>query len=220
MNAQQASTVATPATVPGVQIELLTVSGPSADGIGEVTNNVWIIGAEANCVVFDAPHRAGPILGAIAGRRLVGILCTHAHQNHIGALEELRAATGAMAYLHVDDRPLWDETVPEPAEMELSDGDELTSHGVTLKVMHTPGHAPGACCFYTPELKVLFSGDTLIKGGPGPAVRNSRMELLVDSIEERLLTLPPDTLVLPGHGEVTTIGAEIANRAKWLLPVG
>jgi glyoxylase-like metal-dependent hydrolase (beta-lactamase superfamily II) len=119
---------------------------------------------------------------------------------------ELAEATGAKMYLHPADEPLWrlvhpDEKMPEP----LRDGQEIAG----LTVLHTPGHSPGAVCFYAPELTSVFTGDTLFQGGPGATGRSySDRPTIERSIRERLLTLPPATVVHTGHGPDTTIAAE------------
>ena len=84
--------------------------------------------------------------------------------------------------------------------------------GITLRVLHTPGHAPGGVCFHAPDLGVVFTGDTLFNGGPGATGRShSDRDVLVGSISDKLLTLPDETVVHTGHGDDTTIGAERAN---------
>lgn len=89
--------------------------------------------------------------------------------------------------------------------------------GITLHVLHTPGHAPGACCFHSPELGAVFTGDTLFHGGPGATGRSfSDYDTIVRSIATRLLTLPKDTVVHTGHGEDTTIGTEAPHLPEWL----
>lgn len=210
---------ALPRSEAGVRVEHLVTSGTfSLDGgTWEVDNNVWILGDDTQCVVIDAPHAAEPILAAIGDRRLLGVLCTHAHDDHITAVLQVCGATGAPAYLHPGDRVLWDRVHPTPPDHELADGDVLRVGDVDLQVLHTPGHAPGACCFSVPALGVLFSGDTLFKGGPGATGRSfSDFPTIVESIEQRLLTLPGDTVVLTGHGDATTIGAEQPHVGEWL----
>jgi glyoxylase-like metal-dependent hydrolase (beta-lactamase superfamily II) len=208
-----------PASPGGVRIDHLITSGTfSLDGgTWEVDNNVWLLGNDDECVVFDAPHVSAPILAAIGDRRLVAILCTHAHDDHITAVGELRAATGAPTYLHPADRVLWDRVYDTPPDRELADGDELRVGDVTVRVLHTPGHAPGACCFVVPELGVVFSGDTLFQGGPGATGRSfSSFPTIIDSITSRLFDLPDETVVLTGHGGSTTIGAERPALQDWL----
>ena len=212
-----------PATLPtsagGVRVGHLVTSGTfSLDGgTWEVDNNVWILGDDTQCVVFDAPHVSAPILDAIGDRTLLAILCTHAHDDHITAVGELRAATGASAYLHPDDRVLWDRVYDVAPDRELADGETLPVGDVEVQVLHTPGHAPGACCFYVPALGVLFSGDTLFNGGPGATGRSfSDFPTIIESVSGRLFALPDDTVVLTGHGDATTIGDERPHLQEWI----
>ena len=168
-------------------------------------------------LVVDAAHDAPAILEAVGGRRVVAIVCTHGHNDHVNAVGDLVRATGATASLHPDDRVLWDQTQPEPPGGELADGQVFTVGDVELTVLHTPGHAPGACCLHAPALGVLLSGDTLFSGGPGATGRSfSDFPTIIDSISERLLTLPADTVVLTGHGDTTTIGDEAPHLQEWL----
>ncbi len=203
----------------GVGIEHLVTSGTfSLDGgTWAVDNNVWILGDERECVVVDAPHEAAPILAAIGDRRLVAILCTHAHDDHVTAVREVASATGAAAYLHPADRVLWDRVHDSPPDHDLADGDVVRVGDVDIEVLHTPGHAPGACCFSVPALGVVFSGDTLFNGGPGATGRSfSDFPTIVESITGRLLSLPAETVVLTGHGDATTIGTEQPHVGEWL----
>ncbi|MEN8653028.1 MBL fold metallo-hydrolase [Streptomyces sp. 21So2-11] len=204
----------------GARIDHLVTSGTfSLDGgTWDVDNNVWIVGDDTEAVVIDAAHDADAIAAALGGRTLRAIICTHAHNDHIDAAPALATATGAPILLHGDDLPLWKQTHPDRApDGELTDGQSITVAGVTLTVLHTPGHAPGAVCLYAPELSTVFTGDTLFQGGPGATGRSfSHFPTIVDSIRDRLLTLPPDTEVRTGHGDPTTIGAEALHLQKWI----
>ena len=125
--------------------------------------------------------------------------------------------TGAAAYLHPADRVLWDQTQEAAPDAELADGQTFAVGDVELRVLHTPGHAPGACCFHVPALDVLFSGDTLFNGGPGATGRSfSDFPTIIDSIRDDLLTLRDHTIVLTGHGDATSIGAEKPHVQEWL----
>ncbi|MGW3097558.1 MBL fold metallo-hydrolase [Streptomyces sp. NPDC001102] len=202
------------------RIEHLVTSGTfSLDGgTWEVDNNVWLVGDDREVVVIDAAHDADAIAEAVGERRVRAIVCTHAHNDHIDAAPELAARTGAPVLLHPDDLPLWKQTHPDRSpDAELADGQVLSVAGVELTVLHTPGHAPGAVCLHVPALGALFSGDTLFAGGPGATGRSySHFPTIVESIRERLLTLPGDTVVHTGHGETTTIGAEAPHLQEWI----
>ena len=194
------------------RIDHVVTSGTfSLDGqTFDVDNNVWVVGDDAECVVIDAPHAVAPIVELVAGRTVKAILCTHAHDDHVRVAPELSAALHAPVLLHPDDLPLWRLAVgDEIPDGDLADGQEIEVAGTTLRVLHTPGHSPGAVCFHAPELNVLFSGDTLFHGGPGATGRSfSDRHLLLRSITDQLLALPPTTIVKTGHGDDTTLADE------------
>ena len=184
----------------------------------DVDNNVWVIGDDAECVVLDAPHDVAAIREVIGDRRVVAIIATHAHDDHVRVAPELARATGAPVLLHPADRVLWDMVHPDTApDGELTDGQTISVGGTTLRVLHTPGHSPGACSLYAPDLGAVFTGDTLFAGGPGATGRSySDFGTIVESIRTRLLTLPPETVVHTGHGDDTTIGAEAPHLDEWI----
>ena len=172
----------------------------------EVDNNVWVVGDDETCVVIDAPHDVDGILSVVGGRRVTAILLTHAHDDHVRVAPQLAEATGAPLYLHPAEEPLWKLTHPDrPMPAPLADGQEIAG----LQVLHTPGHSPGAVCFYAPELGCVFTGDTLFHGGPGATGRSfSDYDTIVTSIKERLFKLPSATVVHTGHGRDTLIANE------------
>jgi glyoxylase-like metal-dependent hydrolase (beta-lactamase superfamily II) len=188
-------------------------------GSWDVDNNVWVIGDDTDCVVIDAPHEVEPIVGLIGDRRLLAVLCTHAHDDHITVAQDLADRYDAPIRLHPDDAVLWRMTYRHAAFDPLADGDRIAVGGIELEVLHTPGHAPGAVCFYAPALGAVFTGDTLFNGGPGATGRSySDHDTIVASIRSRLLSLPPQTIVHTGHGDDTTIGAEAAAADGWMPP--
>ncbi|WP_030332536.1 MBL fold metallo-hydrolase [Micromonospora parva] len=202
------------------RVEHAVTSGTfSLDGqTFDVDNNVWVIGDDRECVVLDAPHDVAAILALVGDRQVKAILATHAHDDHVRVAPELAEATGAPVLLHAADRVLWDMVHPHlPPNGELHDGQSIEVGGTTLRVLHTPGHSPGACSFHAPELGAVFTGDTLFAGGPGATGRSySDFDTIVRSIRTRLLTLPPETVVHTGHGDDTTIGAEAPHLQEWL----
>jgi glyoxylase-like metal-dependent hydrolase (beta-lactamase superfamily II) len=183
----------------------------------DVDNNIWVVGDDDECVVIDAPHSVDDILAVVGGRRVKAILLTHAHDDHCRVAPTLREAVVAPIFLHPDDKPLWSLVHEDYLwDLDLPDGWELEVAGTTVRTLHTPGHAPGGCCFVVDDLGCVFTGDTLFHGGPGATGRSySDRGLLEESIRTKLFGLPDDTVVHTGHGEDTTIGAERERSADW-----
>jgi glyoxylase-like metal-dependent hydrolase (beta-lactamase superfamily II) len=203
-----------------VRIDNIVIPGTfSLDGKDyDVENNVWLIGDDERVVVIDAPHDAAPIVEAVGGRRLEGILCTHGHNDHITAAVDLAGATGAPIALHPADSMLWDTVHPgRPPEIALAHGDVLNMGGAQFQVWHTPGHSPGGVCFYLAETAVIFTGDTLFRGGPGATGRSfSSFPEIIESLRRLLMYMPPDTVVHTGHGESTSVGDEAPHIEEWV----
>jgi glyoxylase-like metal-dependent hydrolase (beta-lactamase superfamily II) len=202
-----------------VRLEHTTTSGTfSLDGESwQVENNVWVVGDDSECVLIDAPHEAEPILDIVDGRTVRAILCTHAHDDHVTVAGQLQQATGAPIRLHPDDDVLWRQSYPDLDYQPLADGDAVKVAGIELQVLHTPGHSPGAVCFYAPSLAMVFTGDTLFQGGPGATGRSySDFDTIISSIRSRLFALSPATAVHPGHGNSTTIGTEAPSLQDWI----
>ena len=196
-----------------VRVDHAVVSGTfSLDGeTHEVDNNIWVIGDDEECLVIDAPHDVDAIMDVVAGRQVKAIVLTHAHDDHSRMAPALRDRVTAPIMLHPDDRPLWELTHTDTLwDVDLSDGQSIKIGGAAVKVLHTPGHAPGAVCLYVHDLDCVFTGDTLFQGGPGATGRSySDADVIVDSIRSVLFRLPEETVVHTGHGDDTTIAAEM-----------
>lgn len=167
----------------GVRVDRVVTTGwePAPDGVLPATNT-WVVGDDRECLVIDAAHDGRVIVKSIAReRRVLGVLLTHGHLNHIDAVGQVCDGTRAPAYLHPADRPLWDEFYPVTPDRELASGAELTVGDAMVHVLHTPGHTPGSCSFHVPALRVVVTGDAELDGP--------------------LLALPEDTQALPGHGD-------------------
>ena len=203
-----------------IRIDRLVTSGTfSLDGgTWDVDNNVWIVGNDAECLIIDPAHDPDAVEAAVAGRKVKSILLTHGHDDHIGAVGQVRDRVGAPVYLNREDWMLWERVFPgtEP-ENAIADGDTFDVAGARLVALHTPGHSPGSICFYLQSEGTVFSGDTLFQGGPGATGRSfSDFPTIIESIRTRLLTLPAETVVLTGHGDPTTVGAEAPQLAEWI----
>lgn len=191
--------------------------GLPAEGI-EIENNVWLLGDDQQVIIIDAAHDANAIVRAVGEREVLGLLLTHGHVDHVNAAVATSQALDTHVYLHPSDLFLWQETHGDTLpDFELSDGASFMVAGVDVTTVHTPGHTPGSVCFVVPALETVFSGDTLFQGGPG-ATRweYSSFEQIVESIRDRLFSLPTSTAVNPGHGESTSIAAEQPALETWL----
>ncbi len=139
------------------------------------------------------------------------VLETHGHWDHIQAVPEIRDA-GYSVHVTAEDAdmlPSYDEILEDESVIEVG--------RLRLHTLSTPGHTPGSMCFRLEGSPVLFSGDTLFPGGPGnTSFDNADFDTIITSIDRRLFTLPEETLVLPGHGDDTTIGAERPNLDAWI----
>ncbi len=150
------------------------------------------------------------------------ILLTHAHADHIGAVYELKNYTKAKVLVHEEDYEMLrnskinhsdligDKTIEIDADVKLKDNDEISIGKIKFKIIHTPGHSKGSICIKFG--KVIFTGDTLFEGSIGRTdLEGGSFEEIIKSIKEKIITLPNDTVVYPGHGPSTTVENEKAN---------
>jgi len=164
--------------------------------------NAYIIECRGSgeSTLIDAPERSDLLAAALERTSPRVLLLTHGHPDHTGALRALRIKLGVPLAAHAGDADI----LPAPIDIRLEDGDEIRVGGVTMSVIHTPGHTPGGLCFRLEN--ILFSGDTLFPGGPGRTATPEDFRVIFKSIRDKLMPLPDSTQVHPGHGPPTTIG--------------
>jgi glyoxylase-like metal-dependent hydrolase (beta-lactamase superfamily II) len=194
--------------------------------VTDFMTNCFIIGDEhtRRCFIIDPGGEADRILNEAvsSGMEVAALIMTHAHVDHIGAVGEIKARTGAPVMLHRLELPLFQsasrmgrlfgihmQQPPDPDSL-LAEGDEVSlGNSLVLKVIETPGHSPGGISLYAADSKLCFAGDTLFAGSIGRTdLPGGDYRTLLSSIKDRLLPLGDDVKVLPGHGPATTLGAE------------
>jgi glyoxylase-like metal-dependent hydrolase (beta-lactamase superfamily II) len=195
--------------------------------LGDFQTNCYVVRAEessSDCLVVDAGLDAEELLDLLARHRLspVAIILTHGHVDHIvGAAALRRQFPQVRLYIHKLDAPMLADPranlsvmmgmtfTVEPAEVLLADGDTVEQAGITLRVLHTPGHTPGGISLYSESEGLVFVGDTLFADSVGRTdFPGGDMEQLLAGIRTKLFALPDNTVVYPGHGMRTTIGRE------------
>ncbi len=193
--------------------------------VGPLQCNCSIIGDEhtREAMVIDPGDDIDDVLAIVRKHNLQvkQILVTHAHIDHVGGAMKLRAATGAPLLLNQNDYALLKMLdvqaawigVPAPGKVEIdhsiSTGETVTAGSHTANILHTPGHTEGSVCLYFPAEKKLIAGDTLFAGSIGRTdLPGGSMQKIMQSLRETVLALPDETIVVPGHGPLTTIGEE------------
>jgi len=193
--------------------------------VGPLHCNCSIIGDEASreAMVIDPGDDIADVLALIQKHNLQvkQIVITHAHIDHVGGAMKLRAATGAPILLNQNDYTLLKMLdvqaawigVPPPGNVDIDHSvgelDKVQAGSLVAQVMQTPGHTEGSICLYFPAQNKLIAGDTLFAGSIGRTdLPGGSFEKIISSIHEKLLTLPDETIVVPGHGPLTSIGEE------------
>ena len=190
--------------------------------VGPFASNCYIVGSQSNKegMIIDPGDEAKRILKKVEGLKLdiKFIVLTHGHIDHTGALKEVREATGAEVVIHGDDAKSLKEQplgkifglfypTPPPPDRLLKGGDSVDIGDLHFSVLHTPGHTPGGVCLLGEG--VVFSGDTLFNYSIGRSdLPGGNYSQLMNSLQTKLMALPDNTIVYPGHGPETTIGAE------------
>ena len=180
--------------------------------------SAWVIGDDDEAIVIDPGPDAAGVLDAVGDREVLAVICTHGHADQVAAAMDVAERDEAPVALHPRDRALWREAHPgQDADIEMEDGGVFDVADVRLEVIHAPGHTPGSVCLYCEDLGAVFTGHVLLAEGPAPQDGEfPDFAGQLTAIGESLLTLPPDTRVLPGHGPETTIALAEKNFEAWV----
>jgi glyoxylase-like metal-dependent hydrolase (beta-lactamase superfamily II) len=181
--------------------------------VGPMDNNVYVLRCTqtGDAVLLDAANEHERLLDLCKALDVRTVLETHGHWDHIQAVPEVRDAGYEVGVTAADADML------DSYDYLLEDESVIEVGRLRLHTLATPGHTPGSMCFRVEGSPVLFSGDTLFPGGPGnTSFEGGDFDTIIESISGRLFTLPADTLVLPGHGDDTTIGTEQPNLDEWI----
>jgi glyoxylase-like metal-dependent hydrolase (beta-lactamase superfamily II) len=181
--------------------------------VGPVDNNVFVLRCKetGDAVLLDAANEHERLLDLCRALNVRTVLETHGHWDHIQAVPAVRDA-GYEVGVTAEDAAMLDAY-----DYLLEDDSVIEVGRLRLHTLATPGHTPGSICFRLEGSPVLFSGDTLFPGGPGATkFPGGDFDQIIESIDRRLFTLPPETQVLPGHGDDTTIGTERPHLDEWI----
>jgi glyoxylase-like metal-dependent hydrolase (beta-lactamase superfamily II) len=181
--------------------------------VGPVDNNVFVLRCKqtGDAVMIDAANEHEKLLELCQRLGVRRVLETHGHWDHIQAVPAVRDA-GYDVGVTAEDASMLDSY-----DFILDDDSVIEVGKLRLRTIHTPGHTPGSICFRLEGSPVLFSGDTLFPGGPGATkFPGGDFPTIIESIDRKLFVLPPETLVLPGHGDDTTIGTERPHLQEWI----
>ncbi|HEX6785973.1 MAG TPA: MBL fold metallo-hydrolase [Acidimicrobiales bacterium] len=183
--------------------------------VGPYDNNVFVLRCKAtgDAVLLDAANEHEKLLELAQSLNVRRVLETHGHWDHIQAVPAMREAGYEVAVTALDAPRLKDVGY----DVFLDDKEVVEVGRVRLDAIHTPGHTEGSICFRVAGSPIVFSGDTLFPGGPGNATfEGGDFATIIQSIDSKLFTLPPDTIVLPGHGDDTTVGTERPHLQEWI----
>jgi len=183
--------------------------------VGPYDNNVFVLRCRAtgDAVLLDAANEHEKLLELAQSLNVRRVLETHGHWDHIQAVPAMREAGYEVAVTALDAPRLKDVGY----DVFLDDKEVVEVGRLRLDAIHTPGHTEGSICFKVAGSPILFSGDTLFPGGPGNATfEGGDFATIIQSIDSKLFSLPPETIVLPGHGDDTTIGTERPHLQEWI----
>jgi glyoxylase-like metal-dependent hydrolase (beta-lactamase superfamily II) len=172
--------------------------------VGPLQTNCYLVTENGETLIIDPGAEIEEILKALGDQKVKAIVLTHGHYDHVTEAFKLKPKLKAPVMVHEKDETMMAYSTQVRADKLLKDGDQLLG----FKVIHTPGHSSGSICLYSEKEKILFSGDTLFAGDYGRCDLPGSSQREMENSLKRLLALPPETKVYPGHGQPTTIGDE------------
>jgi glyoxylase-like metal-dependent hydrolase (beta-lactamase superfamily II) len=192
--------------------------GEQADTVEAAEANAWLVGDDDEVIVVDPGEDAAGVLEAVGDREILAVICTHGHASHVAAAIEVAERDEAPVALHRADKLHWRAAHPKDnPDIEMEDAGVFEVADVQLEVIHTPGHTQGSVSLYCADLEVVFTGDALLASGPAPHEGIfPDFPRQLTGIGEKLLSLPPATRVLSGHGEESTIADASKRFDSWI----
>ena len=179
--------------------------------------NAFIVGDDDEVIVVDPGEDASAVLKVVGDREVIAVICTHGHAGHVRAALEVAERDEAQVALHPADRQLWRDVHDADPEIEMEDGGRFEVAGVTLEVLHAPGHSRGSVVLYCEELQAAFTGDVVSETGPVPGEDGfPNWGRQIDVIGAQILTLPAETRLLPGHGAELTVASADKRFDSWV----
>jgi glyoxylase-like metal-dependent hydrolase (beta-lactamase superfamily II) len=177
--------------------------------------NAWIVGDDDEVIVID-PGKAAPVLDAVGERQILAVICTHGHEGHAAAAVEVAQRDESPIALHPLDRRAWRELHTADPDIDMEDEGQFGVAGITLEVVHAPGHSRGSVLLYCEAQAAAFTGDVITERGPVPhGAEFPDWTRQMDSIGARVLTLPAETRLLTGHGAELTVETADKRFSSW-----
>lgn len=181
------------------------------------TANTWIVGDDDEVIVIDPGEQTEAVLAEVGEREIIAVICTHGHAGHVAGAVQIASRDEAPIALHLLDRRDWRELHDEDPDIFMADGGKFEVAGVTLEVVHAPGHSRGSALLYCEELEAAVSGDVVTETGPvARADGFPDWGKQIDAIGAAVLTLPLQTRLLPGHGPEFTVALADKSFDSWV----
>jgi glyoxylase-like metal-dependent hydrolase (beta-lactamase superfamily II) len=188
------------------------------DRVASAGANSWLVGDDAEVIVVDPGSDAAAVLAEAGDREILAVICTHGHATHVAAALAVAERDESLIALHPRDLMLWREVHGEDdPEIDMEDGGIFEVADATFEVIHSAGHSPGSVCLYSEDLGAALTGDAVLAAGP--CVHDGSypdFAAQINAIGEHILTLPPSTRLLPGHGGESMVKEAAKRFDSWV----